>query len=125
MVSSSRPPVVKWFKAYCGFMIFLYAVIALASVAAFFIPQEEIPTTPDGPPIWLFSFLVTVMLTVSLGLVVIFALPWISAPKPWIWTLGTVLICIGFLNGLTIVASLFLLIYWLKPETRLYFGKSA
>ena len=44
--------------------------------------------------------------------------------KPWVWIYHLVLICIG-LSGITFVASLPLLIFWLRPEAKAWFGRRA
>jgi len=44
-----------------------------------------------------------------------------TAPKPFHWPLGLVLICLGFTVPVFIPASVALIIFWRKPETRDHF----
>jgi hypothetical protein len=46
-------------------------------------------------------------------------------PAPWVWVYDIVLIAIGLTSCLTMIASIPLLIQWLKPEVQRYFGRSA
>jgi len=45
--------------------------------------------------------------------------------RPWAWTMGMVLICLGLTSVCTIPACIPLLIFWLRPETKAFFGKLA
>ena len=42
--------------------------------------------------------------------------------KPWVHTLGTVVIALGMLNFCCLPVLIPLLIVWMKPETRRWFG---
>ena len=42
--------------------------------------------------------------------------------KPWVWVYHLVMICVG-MTGCTVVFSIPLLIFWLKPEVKAWFGK--
>ncbi|WP_211325572.1 hypothetical protein [Roseimicrobium gellanilyticum] len=48
--------------------------------------------------------------------------PLVSSPRPWVWAYSRVLICIGF-TGCTLPFFIPLLIFWLKPEVKAYYGK--
>ncbi len=120
------PSVLKWFKVYCGFLVLIYIFTTLVAVAGFFIPPEELNRgSSEGPPTWLFYLIVALMLLASLIFAGLFSAPFFLKPKPWVWVLDLVLICIGFLSCATIPAAIPLLIYWMKPETKAYFGRVA
>lgn len=51
-------------------------------------------------------------------------LPLVLGPWPWLWTYDLVIICLGMTSTCILPASIPLLIFWLKPETKRYFGKS-
>ena len=53
----------------------------------------------------------------------LFVASFLLPPRPWAWIFHLVLICIGMTSGCTLPASVALLIFWLKPETRVYFGR--
>jgi hypothetical protein len=62
---------------------------------------------------------------VVLGLVLMGAslLPFFVKPQPWVWIYDIVLIALGFTSCCFLAFSIPLLIYWIKPETRQYFGR--
>ncbi len=113
------PKAVKWYKLYAGFLGLLNLLV-LGIGIAFLIFHEELGEAGDGP-------VVTIIYGVffcGLGLVASgagFAGAFLPA-KPWAWTYGMVLICLG-MSSCTMVFSIPLLIYWLKPEIQEYFGK--
>ncbi len=60
---------------------------------------------------------------IGLGLAVPFTMGAILKPRPWVWIFDLVLICIGMTSPCCMPASIPLLIFWIKPETRAYFGR--
>jgi len=60
-----------------------------------------------------------------LGLVLFAAcfLPFVLRPRPWVWTYDLVIIALGLSSPCLLPASIPLIIFWVKPETRAYFGK--
>jgi len=117
------PPVLTWFKIYCGFMVALYVMTALLFAAGLFINPAELEKGTEGPPVWLFYVIIAVAVLGCLMFAGAFASPFFLSPKPWVWTFNVVLICIGMLSCLTMPASIPLLIYWTKPEAKRYFGR--
>jgi len=45
--------------------------------------------------------------------------------EPWAWIFGLVLICIGLGSACCLPFTIPLLIFWLKPETKSYFGRNS
>jgi hypothetical protein len=43
--------------------------------------------------------------------------------KSWAWIFGLVLICIGLTSACLLPFCIPLLIFWIKPETKTYFGR--
>lgn len=108
-----RPTVVSWFKVYAGFL----CLPLLLSGALCWI----LATQGTGWPSAHFAFY-----SLSLGsfvLTVCAILLIFTAPKPFHWPLGLVLICLGFAVPVLIPASVALIIFWRKPETRDYFKR--
>jgi hypothetical protein len=64
------------------------------------------------------------LLVLGLGLFGACLLPLILRPRPWLWTYDLVVICLGMTSACILPASIPLLIFWLKPEAKRYFGKS-
>jgi hypothetical protein len=56
-----------------------------------------------------------------------FAIPFAAAPflprQNWVWVLGLVLICLGLTSTCCLPVCIPLLILWLKPEMKAYYGK--
>jgi hypothetical protein len=50
-------------------------------------------------------------------------LPLVLRPQPWLWTYDLVIICLGMTSACFLPACIPLLIFWLKPETKHYFGR--
>jgi hypothetical protein len=103
--------------AYCIFVALLY--LALLAMMPFLIAQESAQAPPgaDATPV----IVITAVIVIPFFL--IFALAPFLPKKPWAWIYHLVLICLG-MSGCTIVASIPLLIFWLKPETKAFFGRS-
>lgn len=64
------------------------------------------------------------LLTISLVFIVACFLPFILAPRPWLWVYNLVIICLGMTSACYLLACIPLLIFWLKPETQRYYGKN-
>ena len=108
-----------WFKVYCGVLCFTYIALAAMSLIFFFIPPEEMDM--PVPAVRLVGVLFLVM---GLLLSAVCALPFFVAPRPWVWVYGMVLICLGMTSACFLPACIPLLIFWIKPEAKRYFGKS-
>ena len=111
---SGRPPVVLWYFIYCIALALVYlAMIGLLVVALAIEPSTKLED------IIIFSVLAVLCLP--------FAAFYGAAPflpnKPWVWTYGIVAIAIGMTSACCLPACIPLLIYWMKPETKRYFGK--
>ncbi len=64
------------------------------------------------------------ILAISLVLIVVCFLPFVLAPRPWLWAYNLVIICLGMTSACYLLVCIPLLIFWLKPETQRYFGKN-
>ena len=116
-VSNRQPGVLQWFKVYCTCMALLYAGITWMVVQK--LTKELYSRSgPDGAIPFIFA-------AAFLGVfVLLFAAAWILPRERWAWTYSLVLICLG-MGGLTLVAAVPLLIFWIKPETKAWFGRRA
>jgi len=114
-----QPKVVFWFKIYCGVLCLLYLALAAVSLLFFFMDPATLNMTPGTATLW--GVLLLVMgLVLFAGCLV----PLILRPRPWLWIYDTVIIALGLTSPLFLPASIPLLIFWLKPETRIYFGRT-
>jgi hypothetical protein len=65
-----------------------------------------------------------ILMALGLVLFVPFAIAPFLPNKSWVWIYGIVMIGIGMTSLCCLPATIPLLIFWLKPETRQYFGRS-
>lgn len=108
----AKPPVVGWYKAYLGFLTFLFLLVVAVGVVFFVAPIS--PDDLDGmPPELMGGIYLGSGIVMSIPCIVGFFLP--RSKGAWIFHL--VMICIG-LSGCTIFFSVPLLIFWLKPEVK-------
>ena len=53
----------------------------------------------------------------------LFARQVVVRPRPWVWTYDLVVICFGFTSACFFPFCIPLLIFWLKPPVKEWFGK--
>ena len=118
LLNLATPPVYKWFIAYCITMALLYLVTAIVGVV--FLVIE--PTDPD-----MTEAEAKVMGSVFLILGLVFFAGYVAGPflprTSWAWIFGLVLICIGLSSACCLPVCLPLLLFWLKPELKAFFGR--
>ena len=112
-----RPAVVVWLKVYCGILAFVYLLCALMSLLFFFADPVELEMAPAEAQI-----IGAVFLILGIVLFVVFLIPIILEPRPWLWIYDLVAICLGLTSVCCFPFSVALLIFWLKPEVKRYFG---
>jgi hypothetical protein len=113
------PKVLLWFKIYCGFLCLLYLATAAFSLFFFFADPSDTEMSETAARIT-----GVLLLVVGVALFCACLLPLILTPRPWLWTFDLVVICLGMTSACFLPACIPLLIFWLKPETKRYFGKS-
>lgn len=92
--------------------------VALGVCFAFFPSFSSKFTAEDVSPV-----LGWILLIASTCFFVASVLPFFLKPKPWVWIYSLVLICSGMLSTCLLPASVALLVFWIKGETRRYFGR--
>ena len=114
--SGSKPQVITWFHVYCVVLALIYLLCCATSIAllvdAFGAPDPAESQLIGG-----------VLLVISLPLTLLFAGALALPRQPWAWIYGIVLICLGFTSLCTLPFCIALLVYWLKPEVKQYFGR--
>ncbi|MGP1385004.1 MAG: hypothetical protein ACTS2F_15685 [Thainema sp.] len=112
-----RPAVVIWLKVYCGVLAAIYLLIALLSLVFFSVNPAELEMTAEEATI-----IGTIFLLIGGALFIVFLIPIFLRPRPWLWIYDIVVICLGFTSFCILPFSVALLIFWLKPEVKRYFG---
>lgn len=112
------PPVIFWFKIYCGVLCLLYLVFAAVAVIFFFVKSEDLEV-----PVVFTNVMAALYLVLALGLFAVCGLPLVLRPRPWVWIYDLIIIALGVTSPCLLPACIPLIIFWSKPETRSYFGK--
>jgi uncharacterized membrane protein len=116
------PGVITWFRVYAGFMVFLYVLVTVGGVAlALF--SETLASGEEPREVFLIRGVVFAV--IGLPLIVMYIVGLFMPAKSWAWIYGIVLIGFGMTSCCFIPACVPLLIFWIKPETQTYFGRTA
>ena len=119
--SISRPTVVLWYRVYCVASALFYLLIGFV----FILGMTLDPTFTKGVEhpeafrifAWVFSSFI-----IMFG--ALFLLSFLLGRNSSAWIYHLVMICLGLSNGLFLFFCIPMLIYWLKPETKTYFGRT-
>jgi hypothetical protein len=117
---SDAPPVVTWYKVYAGLMAAMYLLL-LVGGASFPLWAPEAEMGADDPPPWVLALAAG---CISLPFAAAYVAAFVVPVKPWAWIYHLVLICFGLTSACCMLASIPLLIFWLRPETKAYFGRA-
>ena len=116
---SGPPAVVTWYLGYRIFMMLLSLAIVAAGVLSIVFHEDmaDDETSPEEITVigGMLLFLGGLM---CLAFLVSFFLPL----RPWAWVYHIVMLAAGMLTMCTLPFSIVLLIYWVKDDTRAYFG---
>lgn len=114
-----RPDVIMWFRVYCVVLCVLYFAVAVFSLAFFLVD----PAAFEMSRVAAYAAGIGVLL---MGLVFFVAslLPLLLRPRPWLWTYDLVIICFGMTSACFLPTCIPLMIFWMKPEVKSYFGKT-
>jgi hypothetical protein len=108
-----------WYKIYAGMMAAMYAV--LVAFGVFMLVAGSWSGGKDAAEVVIGGGVYAVFGGVFF---LIFAVALFLPRKPWTWIYHIVLICIGMTSCCLLPFSIPLLINWLKPETKAFFGRN-
>ncbi|MGI8556103.1 MAG: hypothetical protein ACR2LT_07085 [Pyrinomonadaceae bacterium] len=97
-----------WYRMYCAALVILYLILAITGAIAVIDSYGGNVENPRD------AFTSGVFLLILGG---------ILSPRPASWILGIVLIALGMTSLCLVPFTLPLLFFWLKPQTRNYFGR--
>lgn len=109
----------RWYVAYCVLMALVYLACAVGGGFLAFFPfafMREAELTQ-------FRLQGGIMLLMGTLFLAVFAAAPFLPKKPWNWIVGMVLICLGLTSCCFMPISIPLLIQWLKPEVKAFFGR--
>jgi MFS family permease len=112
----TKPPVLLWYNVYCIALALVYLLLLGGLIAALALDPGGTKTED------LIIFGVLAVTCVPLFLFYA-AAPFLPA-RPWAWIWGIVAIAIGLTSACCLPACVPLLIHWMKPETKRYFGRT-
>ena len=120
----AAPPVWMWFRVYSGAMAFMYLVVAGFGVF-FMVTGPQIAAASDNPAdAAIIPFMGLVYGVLGVVFMAVFAVGLGLPRKPWGWIYGIVLIGLGMTSVCCLPATIPLLVFWIKPETKAFFGRS-
>jgi len=106
-----------WYRVYCGALAALYALVAgMGLFISFMAPGMGAEATEN-------MFLGLAYAVIGTIFFAVFLVASTLPPKPYNWIVGIVMIAIGMTSCCMWPAVIPLLIYWIKPETREFFGR--
>ena len=117
------PEAVIYFRIFAGVFVAFYGLIVLGGAGLVVAPAllSRASAPPPGADIALY---VTGLIYGGVGLahVVPGTIALFAGRRPWAHTLGTVVIALAMFNLCCIPVLIPLLIVWMKPETRRWYG---
>ena len=124
-VTGERPAVVGWYRLYCGFMVFLYVLVAGAGATLIVLGTRGVPVKDQDSTETIVMGII--YLCVAAALIVPFTIALFLPFRYWTWVYGIVMIALGMTSCCCLPATVPLLIYWIQPRTKDYFrnGPSA
>jgi hypothetical protein len=108
-----------WYRVYCAVLVAIYLFLMGIGILLVFFQPESGANSPE-------ENLIVGLVYAILGLVfaVIFLVAIFLPRKPFNWIVGIVMIAIGMTSCCFLPATVPLLIFWLKPETKAFFGRN-
>lgn len=108
-----------WYRVYLTVLLVIYLLLTgFGIVLALFAP--ETPSQSSGE-----NLIVGILYAIFGAIFAIaFAVALFLPRKPYNWIVGIVYIALGMTSCCFLPATIPLLIFWLKPETKAYFGRS-
>lgn len=115
-----RPAVVAWQHRYCAFMCCAYVLTVAMGVFMIAFRREGADGRNSAE-----DLLVMGVLLVGMGLVlaVAYGIAPFLEPAPWLWVYHLVLIAFTLTSPCCLPTGVPLLIFWIKPETKAWFGQ--
>jgi hypothetical protein len=118
-----RPAVCTWFIVYAILMALLYLAVAGFGVTVFVVGPDQFADAKTSADEWV--VLGTIFLIIGVALGIAFGMAPFLPRRPGVWVYDVVLIALGLTSACLWPLTIPLLIFWIKPETKRWFGRSA
>lgn len=108
-----------WYRVYCAVLAVIY--LALVAFGIFLLVAQPETREYDRDQIYLMG-----IVYIALGAIFFIAssVALLLPAKPFNWIVGIVMIALGLTSCCFLPVCIPLLIYWLKPETKAFFGRN-
>ena len=116
-----RPQIVLWFKVYAGLMAFVYALVIALGVLLM-VPNLIPADTSEDAMAMKFGGVIYLVIGLIFGGAYIVGL--VTKAQSWAWVYNLVLICVGLTSCLFLPICIPLMIFWLKPEVKAFYGRT-
>ena len=117
-VNEIGPKTFFWYRVYCGSLTGLYGL--LAAMGLFIAYMRPATNNQSAEESLIMGLIYAIVGTIFFA---VFLVASTLPPKPYNWIVGIVMIAIGMTSCCLWPAVIPLLIYWIKPETREFFGR--
>jgi glucose uptake protein GlcU len=107
-----------WYRIYCAVLVFLYLFLIVFGI---FLAVNQPQTREYSSEETALMGIIYAVMGVIFFLV--FAVALFLPPKPYNWVVGIVMIALGMTSCCFLPFTIPLLIYWVKPETKAFFGR--
>jgi cell division protein FtsW (lipid II flippase) len=109
-----------FFVAYCVFMGLLYLICVGIGGALIAFAEEIARDDPEATPMQM-TIMGIAFSAISLPLMILFFSAPLLPKRKWAWIVCIVAICIGLTSACTMIASIPLLIFWLKDDVKCFY----
>ena len=109
-----------WYRAYLVVMVLLYLACTVFGGFAAYMSQFE-TNSAEATELFINGI---IFLVLGVPFAIIFAVGLFLPRKSWNWIVGIVYIAFGMTSCCFLPITIPLLIYWIKPETKAYFGRN-
>lgn len=108
-----------WYRVYLAVMTVLYLLVAAFGI--FLLVAQPESATRDAMEIYITGIVYTAF---GIVLFIIFGVALFLPRRPYNWIVGIILTALGMTSCCFLPFLVPLFIYWLKPETKAYFGRN-
>ena len=108
-----------WYRVYCAVLALLY--LAIIAFGIFLLMYQPPTRQYDLQELTLVS---VVYIVLGIVFFLAFAVAFFLPPKPYNWIVGIVMMAIGMTSCCFVPFVVPLFIFWLKPETKAFFGRN-